>query len=140
MLKAVFACFEIAAGLGLRLLPHQRIEDVTGWLVRHQLVEGHSAPLYARLAAALSRFSADSQHFYAFYLATHGGIKLAIVILLMRRIAFAYPLGIAVFSLFILTQMHRWTQTHAPVLLALSLLDGVVIWLTWREWHAARRA
>ena len=76
--------------------------------------------------------------FFALYLAAHGVVKLAIVLLLMRRVALAYPLGIVVFSGFIVTQLHRWSHTHSPVLLALSALDLVVIGLTWREWRGQR--
>ena len=61
-----------------------------------------------------------------------------LALLLMRRVAFAYPLGIVVFSGFIVTQLHRWSHTHSPVLLALSALDLVVIGLTWREWRGQR--
>lgn len=135
LLKSVFALFEIAAGAGLWWLPHRRLAEFTAWLTRNELIEGHRSPVYARVAAALDEFSAASQHFYAFYLLGHGGLKLAIVLMLMRRVALAYPLGIAVFAGFIALQMHRWSQTHSPALLALSALDAVVIGLTWREWR-----
>ncbi|MFC3569157.1 DUF2127 domain-containing protein [Paracoccus sp. TOH] len=135
LLKATFALFEVMAGAGLWWLPHRRLADFTAWLTRNELIEGHRSPVYGRVAAALAEFSATSQHFYALYLLGHGAIKLVIVALLMRRVAFAYPLGIAVFSGFIAMQMHRWTHTQAPTLLALSALDAVVIWLTWREWR-----
>ncbi|MDQ7775299.1 DUF2127 domain-containing protein [Paracoccus aminovorans] len=135
LLKAVFALFEIMAGAGLWWLPHRRLADFTAWLTRNELIEGHRSPVYGRVAAALAEFSATSQHFYALYLLGHGAIKLVIVALLMRRVAFAYPLGIAVFAGFIVMQMHRWTHTQAPALLALSALDAVVIALTWREWR-----
>ncbi|WP_170293893.1 DUF2127 domain-containing protein [Paracoccus limosus] len=136
VVKAVFAGLEIAAGLGLWLVPHERIAQFTAWLTRNDLIEGHHSPVYAGIARALAEFSLASQHFYAFYLLGHGAIKMAIIALLMRKLAFAYPLGIAVFAGFIVMQMHRWTHTHSPVLLALSLLDATVIWLTWREWRS----
>ncbi len=138
LLKSVFALFEIAAGLGLWLVPHQQISGFAGWLTRNHLIEGHHGPIYRHFSASLAQFSMASQHFYAFYLLGHGAIKLAIVILLMRKVAFAYPLGIVVFSGFILLQMHRWMHTHSVVLLALSVLDVTVVWLTWHEWRESR--
>lgn len=135
MLKAVFALFEVAAGAGLWLMPHRVIGTAIGWLTQHDLIESHRSPVYDRVAVAVADFSAASQHFYAFYLLGHGAIKLAIVILLMRGVAIAYPLGMVVFAGFIALQMHRWGQSQSPVLLALSLLDAAVIWLTWREWR-----
>ncbi|SMO34620.1 DUF2127 domain-containing protein [Paracoccus laeviglucosivorans] len=140
LVKSVFALFEIAAGLGLRLVPHQRIADFIGWLTHNSLIEGRHSPIFTRLAASLDGFTSASQHFYALYLLAHGAIKLAIIVMLMRKLAFAYPLGMAVFAGFIVTQMARWAHTGAPALLALSLLDATVIWLTWREWRVAKRA
>lgn len=139
LLKAVFALLEVAAGLGLRLVPHQRIADLTGWLAHNHLIEARHGPVFTRLVAGLDGFSSASQHFYALYLLAHGAIKLAIIVLLVRKLAFAYPLGMAVFAGFVVMQMVRFSHTQAPALLALSLLDAVVIWLTWREWRGPGR-
>lgn len=138
LLKAVLALFEIVAGLGLYLVPHQRITGFVDWLTRNSLIEGHHSPVFMQMQAAMQAFSLASQNFYSVYLLAHGAVKLIIVVLLMRKVAFAYPLGIVVFTGFIVLQMHRWTHTHSPVLLAMSVLDGVVIWLTWREWRGIR--
>ena len=134
-LKSIFALFEIAAGLGLWLVPHWRINQFVGWLTHNQLIDNRRSPVFVQVSRALSDFSLASQHFYALYLLAHGAIKLAIIIMLMRQLRFAYPLGMLVFTGFIILQMHRWTHTHSPALLALSVLDAVVIWLTWREWR-----
>lgn len=136
LLKAVFAALEAAAGLGLRLVPNSQIHKLAGWLTHRELIEDPADPLSLRISRLIDGFSDGSQHFYAFYLMSHGLIKLVIVILLMRRIAFAYPLGIAVFAGFVVFQAERFLVTHSPFLLALTLLDLVVIYLTWREWRA----
>ena len=138
LIKSVLALFEIAAGLGLRLLPHPRLAEFAAWLSRNALIEPREGPVFSRLEAGLTNFSSASQNFYAYYLIGHGGIKLAVLLMLMRRIGFAYPLGIAVFLLFIAMQMHRWTLTQSPLLLALSVLDALVVWLTWREWRLSQ--
>lgn len=139
LVKSVLALFEIAAGLGLRLVPHRRFTDFAGWLTHNELIESRHGPIFTRLSASVEGFTSSSQHFYAIYLMAHGGIKLAIIVLLMRKVAFAYPLGMVVFAGFVVLQMQRWTHTHSPVLLALSLLDAAVIWLTWREWQGQSR-
>lgn len=136
LLKAVFAALEAAAGLGLWLVPNGQIHRLAAWLGQRELIEDPDDPMTLRLARVLDGFSDGAQHFYAFYLMSHGLIKLVIVILLMRRIAFAYPLGIAVFAGFVVFQTERFLVTHSPFLLALTLLDLVIIYLTWREWRA----
>ena len=57
------------------------------WLTRKELIEDPLDPLAAHVTHLADRFSADSQHFYALYLLTHGLVKLVVVILLARRIA-----------------------------------------------------
>ncbi|WP_347266171.1 DUF2127 domain-containing protein [Paracoccus sp. (in: a-proteobacteria)] len=140
LLKSALAALEVAAGLGLWLLPHRLVADFAARLARNDLVESREGPVFVRLDAALGGLSSAGQDFYAFYLLAHGTVKLAILVLLLRGVGFAYPLAVAVFSGFVALQMLRWTQTHSPMLLALSALDALVIWLTLREWREAPRA
>lgn len=136
LLKGLFAVAESAAGLTLLFLSDQAIPRAIYWLTRHELIEDPTDPLALRISSLAGRFNADSQHFYAIYLLGHGLVKLAVIALLARRITVAYPLAIVVFSGFILYQLHRWTTTHSPAMLALSAFDLLVIWLTWREWRS----
>lgn len=138
-LKGLFAAMKSLVGLGLLMTANTAIQRFAGWLTRQELIEDPQDWLSSKVMALAARFNADSQHFYAIYLLSHGLIKLIIVILLARRIAFAYPLGIAVFSAFVLYQMHRWVLTHSPMMLILSAFDLLVIWLTWREWRGENR-
>lgn len=133
--KGLFAALETLTGLGLLLTSNAAIQRLADWLTRNELIEDPQDWLASKVVALAGRFNADSQHFYALYLLSHGLIKLIIIIQLARRIRFAYPLGIAVFSVFVIYQLHRWTMTHAPMMLILSAFDVMVIWLTWREWR-----
>ncbi|MFC3528816.1 DUF2127 domain-containing protein [Paracoccus mangrovi] len=135
LLKGVFATLEAVAGAALLFITHGAILRAVDWLTHNELIEDPTDPLAAHVTHLAEKFSADSQHFYAIYLLGHGTVKLAVVVLLARRIAFAYPLAIAVFAAFIVYQLHRWTQTHSQMMLALSAFDALLIWLTWQEWR-----
>ena len=39
-----------------------------------------------------------------------------------------------VFSLFVLYQQYRYAHTHSAALIVLSVLDGIIIILTWFEY------
>ncbi len=135
VLKGLFAALESLTGLALLYTTNAAIQNGIAWLVHRELIEDPRDPGARWVLELASRFNADSQHFYAVYLLGHGLIKLAVVLLLARRISAAYPLAIAVFSGFVLYQLHRWTLTQSPAMLALSVFDLLVIWLTWREWR-----
>ena len=49
-----------------------------------------------------------------------------------------YPLAIAVFGAFIVYQLYRFTLSHSLWLILITVVDVVVIGLTWQEYRARR--
>ena len=105
----------------LQLTQHELSEDP------HDLVAGYLLTLSKGLTAG-------GQLFGAAYLLTHGIIKLALVAALLKRRLWAYPAAIGIFALFAAYQVYRYTFTHSWYLILLTILDAVVIWLTWLEY------
>lgn len=137
-LKGVFAILETLGGLGLWMTSHDNVARFVDWLTRGDLLADPDDWLAHVGQAALAHFSVDTQHFVALYMLAHGAIKLAMVAGLAVGWRPAYPLAMVGLTGFILYQMHRWTQTGAPLLLAISALDALLIWLVWREWQGLR--
>jgi uncharacterized membrane protein len=90
------------------------------------------ARMLAKMAALLST---DTKTFAAYYLLGHGAVKVFLAVYLLRERMWAFPVSIAIFGLFVVYQLHRFTFTHSISLLGLALLDVVVIGLIWREWR-----
>jgi uncharacterized membrane protein len=84
-------------------------------------------------------FSVSDRHFYAFYLLSHGLIKIFLVAGLLRNKLWAYPAALVVMSLFILYQLYRYTYTQSFGLIVLSVFDIVVIALIWHEYRILRK-
>lgn len=80
-------------------------------------------------------FSIQMQHFFALCLLFHGGLKLAMVLGLARRIKWAYPASMLVLAGFVAWQIHHFSVNGSPMLIALSMLDTVMIALVWREYR-----
>jgi uncharacterized membrane protein len=120
--KGLHAIIEIVGGLTLYLLGSDVIER---WLRPHEWAARH--------------FSATEQHFYAFYLLSHGLIKGVLVFFLLRQKLWAYPASIAVFGLFIAYQLYRFSFTHDIGLFALSIFDLFVIALAVHEYRLLRK-
>ena len=132
--KAALAGAETVAGLTLALPFGRRLHEAALSLTVHELSQNPTDPLALRLMPVLS--GGHHGQFWATYLLGHGLIKLAVLFALWRRWLWAYPLAMVVMGLFIIWQMQRYATDHSPAMLALSLLDAVMIWLTWREWQA----
>jgi uncharacterized membrane protein len=134
MLKGIHAIFEIVAGVLLIPLSPEFLNRVIVWFIRQEM-EGHRHDVIVQYLTRLSDvFTAGTRHFAIFYLLSHGVIKLFLVLLLWRRKLWAYPLTIVSLVLFIAYQLYRFTFTHSAWLMALTVLDAALIYLTWREY------
>jgi uncharacterized membrane protein len=100
-------------------------------------VFGRSSPsaIATYLLYIANHVTSSGETFGAFYLLWHGGVKAFLVSGLLVRRFWAYPAAIVAFALFVAYQFYRYSNTRSPGLLALSVLDVVVILLTWFEYR-----
>ena len=139
LLKGAHAAVEAVGGLALALTHNQWIRDVVTRASESELIEDKRDFIAHHLMTWAQGFSIETQHFYAWYLLSHGVVKLALVTGLLMRKLWAYPTTIVVLGLFIVYQLYRYTQTHGLGLLLLTALDVVVVGLTWHEYGLMRR-
>jgi len=121
-LKGLHALMEIAGGLALYLLG---TDTIALWLRPHEWAARH--------------FPASEQHFYAFYLLSHGVVKAIVVVGLLKEKLWAYPASFIVFGGFIAYQLYRYSFTHDIGLIALSIFDLFVIALAVHEYRLLRK-
>lgn len=138
-LKALVALSELLAGLALYLVPNDRIVALASWLTAHEIAEDPADRVANLVMRGATAFSIGSQDFFAFYLASHGLVKLAVLGALARGFGWAYPLAMAVMGWFILYQLYRLTLGFSGMLVALTLFDLVVLALIWHEYRRAVR-
>ena len=125
LFKGAHALIEVAGGLALYLLSADTIAHWLDEVDPHNWVERH--------------FPFTEQHFYAFYLLSHGLVKSALVIGLLKEKLWAYPASFVVFGLFIAYQLYRYSYTHEFALILLSLFDLFVIYLAVHEYRLLRK-
>jgi uncharacterized membrane protein len=135
VVKGGLAGLEALAGLGLLLTANHFIHGFVDWLSTAQIADAPHDRLALAMRALTEGLSIQSQHFYALYLCTHGGLKLVMVLLLARRIRWAYPAAMVVLAGFVTYQMAHYLETASAPLLILSAFDCIMIALVWREWR-----
>lgn len=133
--KGFDGILEIVSGAALWLLSPAKMSDLIRGLCEHMLSRIPNGYISAHLIAASQKLNNDSREFAAFYLLTHGLVKVILVVCLWMNKLWAYPLTIAVFGLFMLYQMARFTHTHSITLILLTVFDGLIIYLTWMEFQ-----
>jgi uncharacterized membrane protein len=68
----------------------------------------------------------------------HGVVKIAIVVGLLRREQWAYPVAFVFLGGFVIYQIYRMSDAPSAGLAVLTAFDLFIIWLTWREYQRAR--
>ena len=133
LLKAFDGVLEIIGGIVL-FFPGA-LTRVVVTLVQNELIEDPHDFLAVHLQNALPALLAHTGWFAAFYVLSHGVVKLALVAGLLRDKLWAYPSAIIIFTLFVVYQLYEYFFTHSLFLLLLTALDLFVIGLTWHEYR-----
>jgi uncharacterized membrane protein len=139
LIKGAHALIECACGIVLAFVSTSSIVHLVNRLTQEELVQDPRDFLAAHLLGWAQTFSVQTQHFYAFYLLSHGVAKLLLVAGLLREKHWAYPASLAVLGLFITYQLYRYSYTHSVGLIVLTVFDVIVIGLIWHEYRLVRR-
>lgn len=133
--KGLFAFFEVVGGILVLFISKEFIANTVFWFTQDELAADPTDYLAHQLVQWSQLISVSTQHFASFFLVSHGIIKLFLVIGLLKKKLWFYPLSISAFILFILNQLVRYSHTHSVVLLAVTVLDIAIVWLTWKDYN-----
>ena len=138
-IKGALALLEIVGGILAYFVTKQFVVTAATIVTQGELAEDPHDLIATYLLHTAQGFSVSVQHFTAAYLLGHGTVKLWLIVGLLRQRLWYYPVAVVVFALFVAYQLYRYAFTHAVSLILLTLLDIVVIWLTWHEYAYLRR-
>ena len=134
IVKGVYAVLEFFAGLFLFIISPDKLGNWVIGMALKELAEDRGGTIAHVLLSSAQQLQNSPRWFIAFYLASHALVKIVIIIGLLKKILWFYPAALVVFTAFGVYQIQRYTHTHSPVLLWFTVLDAVIIWLTWHEY------
>ncbi len=133
--KGLDGLLELIGGLLLLLVTPATINRIVTAITQHELSEDPHDLIAAHLLHISNGLTGSTVHFAAAYLLLHGIVKVVLVVALLRNKLWAYPWLIAFLVVFIAYQLYRIALTPTAWLIALTVFDAFVVWLTWREWR-----
>jgi uncharacterized membrane protein len=140
VLKAAHSVFEIVGGAMLYLTSPQAIVALATMLTEAELIEDPDDRIANYVLGAADKLSAGDLRSAALFLFSHGTVKLFLVGAVMLGYAWAYPAFMIALTGLILYQTYQLIHGLSIALLALTILDLVVLWLTWHEYRLIRLA
>ncbi|HVB78982.1 MAG TPA: DUF2127 domain-containing protein [Candidatus Binataceae bacterium] len=139
LLKGAHAVIECVGGLALAFATTTSMAGLVNRLTQDELIEDPHDFVATHLSTMVQEFSVTTKNFYAFYLISHGIVKLALVIGLLRNKLWAYPASLVVLVLFMIYQIYRFYYTLSVGLMVLTVFDLIVMVLIWHEYGLMRR-
>lgn len=138
ILKAAHSVLELAGGAALYATSNDAIRRTAHALTRHELLEHPDDVVAGFLVRAAESFSVEQKAAATIYLFSHGLIEIFLVVMILRDRIWAYPLYMAALGLLIAYQSYQLSLEFSLWLAALTLVDAVVVWLTWHEFRVRR--
>jgi uncharacterized membrane protein len=139
LLKGAHALIECLGGMVLALVSTESILRLANRIAQPELLNDPHDFIATHLLTWAQDFSVGTKNFYAYYLLSHGLVKVLLVIGLLRGKMWAYPASLAALGLFIVYQLYRFTDTHGIGLIILTIFDLVVMVLIWQEYKVVRQ-
>jgi uncharacterized membrane protein len=137
ILKGLDGVLELIGGVLLLIIPPATLNAFAEHLTQHELSQDPH-DFFARHLLHLTGDLHKTQLFGALYLLTHGLVKIIIVIGLLRRERWAYPVAFVFLGGFVIYQIYRMTYAPSVGLALLTVFDLFIIWLTWRDYSRKR--
>lgn len=139
ILKGIDGVLETVGSFVLFFASPAQLTALVSFFTAQELIEDPKDAIANALSHFFQNFTGPTKYFGALYLLTHGIVKIVLVAGLLRNRLWAYPAAIAVFTFFAVYQLYYLTVQYSIGLTALTVLDVVVILLTWHEYRYVSR-
>jgi len=138
VIKGVDGTAELIGALLLWLVPASAILSLTKALTRNELANDPHDFTATHIAHLGNELAKGHNLFAILFLATHGLVKVALVIALLQQKLWAYPWALGVLGLFLVYQVYLLIVKPTFGMAFLTVLDIVIIGLVWREWQKVK--
>jgi uncharacterized membrane protein len=138
LFKGLDGLLELAGGVLLLFVSPAQVRGAAERATSGELAEDPHDLVANLILHGVAHLHARSVWFVAAYLLLHGLVKLAIVVALLVGSRRIYPWAMAALGAFLVFQLYELLVKPSVAVAVLTVLDAVIIWLTWREWRRGR--
>lgn len=136
--KGIDGVAELIGGVIMLVISPSQLKHTASVLTAKELSEDPDDLLANLIVHGATHLQTQSDLFIGLFLLLHGLVKIAIVTALVLGSRRVYPWAIGALLLFLVYQGYEIIVAPSPFMIALTLLDIVIVVLTWREWRAHR--
>jgi len=138
VLKGVDGVLEVLGAGLLLFVPAHYFESFARWLTDLEAGSSRQGFISSHILQIGHHLSEGHNTFAIAFLLTHGLVKIVLVVCLLRQKVWAYPFGLVALTLFLVYQLYEMVIQPTFGMGFLTVLDAIIIWLVWREWHKVK--
>ena len=139
VIKAGTAIFAVCSGVASLFLTTNEVLYATRMLVQGELAADPGDMFANYILDLAAKFTPGQTNLFLFaYLVGHGVINMFLIVVLLRKKLWAYPLTIFSLILFIAYQVYRYTVRQSVFILWLTVFDIIMIALTYMEYSSLK--
>jgi len=128
-IKAAQAFLEIVAGILFYVINTNKLTTFILAVAHGEITESPHGMLPNLLIKSVDQFSLAGKYFIAFYLLSHGVVKLFIIVGLFLKKPWAYPVSVVGFSILIFYQTYHFFMNHSLALILFTIMDLIILGL-----------
>jgi uncharacterized membrane protein len=137
-IKGFDGTVELLGALLLIVTPASAITRLTHFLVDNELSSNPHSFVATHVLHWGTGLAAGHNTFAILFLATHGAVKVGLVVALLRQKMWAYPVALVALTGFLVYQVYLLITKPTFGMAFLTVLDVIILWLVSREWQNAR--
>ncbi len=135
ILKGIDGVLETIGGLLLLVVSKAQLNGIIVLLTQYELSEDPHDRIANAIVAFILHLPVKAKLFGAIYLLIHGIVKLFLVYELLRERLWAFPVGIAILSVFAAYTVYDLNRHFSFGLLFFAIFNVVIIGFVWYEWR-----
>jgi uncharacterized membrane protein len=139
VIKGIDGILEIAGSFVVLFIDAAHLNRIAAIFTQHELSED-SHDIFAQLVLKAAHDLSTSTHYFASaYLFAHGMMKIVLVLMLLKKKPWAYPMAEIFLLIFIIVQGYRYSISHSIWLIPLTGIDIAILLLIWLEYRRIRK-
>lgn len=136
--KGVFGIIELVIGFTLLILGRKAMNKLLLWIVNFEPFENHPKLMDTASRFIINHVLGSLHLLIALYMIVHGLVAIAVVIALIHKKMWAFPMAGIIMALFIIYQIYRLALAFSLILLILTLIDIAIIFFLRYEYRRAK--
>jgi len=125
--KGIFGIVEFITGIVLLLVGRKSLNNVMLWILNFEPFEDHPKLIDGTTRFITNHVLGNLHTLIALYMIVHGIVAIAVVLALVHKKLWAFPVAGIVMALFILYQMYSLAMAFSLLLSILTIIDIAII-------------